>query len=429
MVYRISNCYDSHTHYLATGQIASGLQLNKLASAEAIADVEIQSNYFRGDWLTGFGWDQNKWTNPQFPSNKILDQYFPDHPVLLSRVDGHASWVNSLALVELKKMGCDFQNENQVFESGILFEQDHIAALSYLPSYNDQQLQGFLLKSQSIFNQAGFTHVRDLSMNFPTWSALVALYNQKKLTVYLESFITVENLNSLDNVLNEVTQIKDLPCPQLRLSGVKIFLDGSLGSKTAFLSENYLGSKGCGLLMWDSGDLVAAFAKIWQKGLDVAVHCIGDQAAHVAIQAAREVSSQGILGRLHLEHVEVLRPETVQMMKPLHVTCHLQPCHWISDHSWLPKILPESLIKNIFPWELLRKNKIPFFFGSDAPIESPSLYTNQRALVESADRGVLQLQGDWKKYHSHPDSKWTNSWTEFSDEKVIQVYLNEKPLL
>lgn len=422
MVEKIQNCYDSHTHYLATGQIASGLQLHSLKSAEDIQDLKIEKHHFRGSWLTGFGWDHNKWTTAEFPNLANLDKVFPDFPVLFSRVDGHSSWVNSLALSELQKKGMKVSK-------GILLEQDHIEALSHLPDFSKVQNQTFLEKSQQIFNLAGFTHVRDLSMNLQTWQTLLQLYESKTLTVCLESFVTTEGMINLENTIKTVQEIKKMPCPQLRLLGVKFFVDGSLGSKTAYLSENYLNTNHSGQLMWQRHELIEAFAKVWSAGLDIAVHCIGDQCAHLVVQVAREVSAKGILGRLHLEHVEILRPETVQLMKPLHVTCYLQPCHWTSDHSWLTEAIPSSLQKNVFQWELLRKNKIPFFFGSDSPIEKPSLFENFKALKESGKAGVPILSGDWKAYHSHPDKKWTNSWTEYEENEIKQVYLNEVPLL
>ncbi len=422
MVEQISNCYDSHTHFLATGQIASGLQLHSLQSAEEVGALPLKPTFFRGDWLTGFGWDQNKWLAKDFPKLETLDHFFPDRPVLFSRIDGHASWINTLAMKELQKKGLHVSK-------GILIEQEHIKALSLLPDFTEIQIKQFLIESQKIFNRAGFTHVRDLSMDLKTWNSLVRLYEEKSLTVCLESFITTEGLSKLDGTLNLVKQMKNNTCPQLRMMGVKFFVDGSLGSKTAYLSENYLNSNDSGRLMWTRDELVEAFAQVWTAGHDIAVHCIGDECAHLVVRAAREVSAQGILGRLHLEHVEILRPETVQMMKPLHVTCYMQPCHWTSDHAWLPQVLSVSLQKNIFQWELLRKNKIPFFFGSDSPIEKPSIFENKKALLASAKSGVPALQGDWKIYHSHPDKKWTRSWTEFDQENISQVFFNEVPLL
>lgn len=430
---KISNCYDSHTHFWATGLVESGLKLNQLRHAEDINTIEIKKNYFRDKWITGFGWDQNNWSDKKFPHKKILDKAFPSTPVFLSRTDGHASWINTEAIRELKKNGYNFENdphggiidrdENGEL-TGLLFDQAHINALMKLPDFNDNQHHEFFQTSQKIFNKSGFTHIRDLSMNLKYWNILRKMEDAKALTVCLDAFITVESLVDLDLTLQTIKQIKEDQSGQLRLHGVKIFIDGSLGSKTAFLSESYLTSNNKGILIWSKEDIKILLKKVWQMNYQVAIHTIGDQAADIAVQAAREISAEGVLGRLHLEHVQILRHETIQLMKPLHITCHLQPCHWLSDHSWLKETISENLVKNLFQWELLRKNKIPFFFGSDSPIEKPSLFNNVKALKESEKQGIPKLNSDWKLYHTHPDSNWMNSTTEFSNDEITQVYFN-----
>lgn len=438
MIEKIINCYDSHAHFWATGQVAAGLKLNQLKDAEDVQNLEIKQNHYRANWLTGFGWNQNNWPTAQFPHKKNLDEVFKQTPVFFSRVDGHASWVNSQAIIELKKMGYDFsvdpkggriERDAAGEPTGILFDQAHINALLKLPDFSQQQIQFFLETSQSIFNNAGFTHIRDMSMSLNLWQLLKKMEDNKSLTVCLDAFVTVESLSDLDRVLKEIELIKQDKCEQLRLHGTKIFIDGSLGSKTAFVSEPYLGSENKGILIWSYEEIKELIKKSWQRCLQVAIHAIGDQAVHVAVLAAREVAAEGLLGRLHLEHVQILRPETVLMMKPLHITCYMQPCHWLSDSPWLKQTLSEDLIKYLFQWELLRKNKIPCYFGSDSPIEAPSLFANKKALSESQKWGVPGLQADWKLYHTHPDSQWMNCFTEIEDDKIKQVYFNNEAVL
>lgn len=438
MLEKIHNCYDSHTHFWATGQVAEGLKLQDLKSEHDMGQLTINPQHYRAKWLTGFGWNQNDWPQSKLPSRQSLDQVFPNTPVFLSRVDGHASWINSLGIQELKKMGFDLskdisggiiERDSSGEPTGLLFDQAHIQALIKLPDFSESQHIDFFKSSQNIFNKAGFTHVRDMSMNFGAWNTLRKLEEQNDLTVCIDSFITVENLSNLDATLIEVEQIKKDNSRQLRLNGLKIFIDGSLGSKTAFLSENYKNTDSNGLLIWSEEEIEQLLRLAWPKNLQVAIHCIGDAAVNVAVRAARNVSAKGILGRLHLEHVQLLSPETVQLMKPLHVTCHLQPCHWLSDYKWLPDVLSKNLINFLFQWELLRKNKIPFHFGSDSPIERPSLFDNKRALIKSAEAGIPKLNADWKLYHQHPDKNWCPSFTEIDEESVKQVYFNGEPLL
>lgn len=462
MIEKIKNCYDSHTHFWATGQVAEGLQLNHLKSVEDIKNLKITENHYRGNWIFGFGWNQNNWPKNKFPDKKILDEVFGTTPVFFSRVDGHASWVNSQALIEFQNKGYDFSSDPKggVIErdskgqpTGMLFDQAHINALIQLPEFSVKQNQSFLETAQKIFNQAGFTHVRDMSMNLSIWQLLKKMEVEKKLTINIESFVSTENLNDLARVLNEIEVIKKEESPQLQVKGVKIYIDGSLGSKTAYLSQYYINQndlsnkdevKTKGLLIWTFDEIKQLLKQVWSKGLQVSIHTIGDEAVHIAVQAAREVSAEGVLGRLHLEHVQVLRPETILMMKPLHIICHMQPCHWLSDKSWLKQTISEDCVKNLFQWELLRKNKIPFYFGSDSPIEPPSLSNTQRALSESVEWGVPKLDDDWKKYCSHPGYSSGNSikkyspndlksnndcYTEIEDGDVNQVYFNKIPLL
>ena len=426
----LRNCYDSHTHFWATGQVAEGLKLHDLKSAADVAALAVQTSHFRSSWLVGFGWNHHSWPGAELPNKEILDQIFPHTPVFFSRVDGHASWLNSKAISELQNNGFDFTRDvpgGQIVRdragspTGVLFDQAHIKALLLLPEFNVDQHRSFFKRSQQIFNTAGFTHIRDMSMHCGAWNLLREMENSEQLNVCIEAFVTVENLAQLEQVFDEIEEIKRDPSSQMRLMGVKIFIDGSLGSKTAFLSEKYLSEDSRGLLIWSPADIRELLLRSWQRGLQTAVHCIGDEAVHTAVSVARQVSASGVVGRLHLEHVQLLRPETLQMMKPLHITCHMQPCHWLSDYSWLPTTLNSQMLTYLFQWEQLRKNKIPFFFGSDSPIERPSLADNYQALRKSAEFGIPSLNADWKIFHQHPDSKWCPSETLIENLQVKET--------
>jgi len=438
MFLKIKNSFDSHCHFLATGQVACSLSLKNLKSANDIQNLVIKDHHFQGEWLTGFGWDQNQWINSEFPTKEILDSAFPTTPVFFSRVDGHASWINTRAIQKLTSLGFDFSQDIRGGKisrdlnghpTGILFDQAHIQALMKLPSFDGLQTKHFIQTAQSIFNKGGFTHVRDLSMTEPLWKQLTEMSERKELTVHIDGFVTIESLNDLENVFSCIEVMKKNPCNLLKVRGVKLFFDGSLGSHTALLSKPYLGSTELGICSWSLSDVKNIMRATWQKNLEFAVHTIGDEAVHQIVQVARTVSTEGVLGRLNLEHVQLLRPETLQMMKSLHITCHLQPCHWISDHLWLRNVIPQELVAISFPWESLRKNKITIRFGSDSPIEPTSLLLTQQALIESQKLGWSQFQDEWYKYHQHPESNWVNCWTEIADDKIKQVYFNGESLL
>ncbi len=432
---KIHNAFDSHTHFWATGQVACGLNLSSLKSAEDVSQIKIKSEYLRQEWLVGFGWDQNKWPSQKFPNKKILDSYFPDRPVFFSRTDGHASWVNTAAMKELKKLGYDFDNNPKggVIErdqngeiTGILFDQAHINALLKLPDYSESAHIHFFKTAQSVFNNAGFTHIRDMSMTKYFWQLLLGLEKKNELNLAVDAFVTAETISDLNHVLQDIEEMKKEASEQLRINGVKIFIDGSLGSKTAYLTEPYLGTNEKGLLLWDYRDIMFVIETAFRSGLQVAIHTIGNAAVETALLAAREVSAKGVLGRLHLEHVQLLSNEALKLMKPLHVTCHMQPCHWLSDSPWLKNVLSQNLISQLFQWNLLQKNKIPFFFGSDTPIETPSLFNNIKALEKSAQEGIPALNGSWVNYHSHPDLNFSPSHTIIRENQILEVWFRNR---
>lgn len=422
---------------MATGQTSLGLHLQDLKSAHDIKNKIIKPEYYQGHWINGFGWDQHLWPDSKLPTKEILDEIFPNTPVFLSRVDGHASWINSAAIKELKKNNYDFsldpvggriERDSSGEPTGILFDQAHIQALLKIPFYSVEQTTLQIKESIRLFNQAGFTHVRDLSMNSQVAEILHSLQKKGEQTVCLDGFITVENVDDLQRGLTDFEKCKSFPNPFLRVHGLKVFVDGSLGSETAFLSQPYLGTTNKGMMAWSIEEIRTAIHFCWSRKIEVAFHVIGDAAVEMVVKAAREVSASGILGKLHLEHVQLLRPDVIHMMKPLHVHCHMQPCHWLSDKKWLKNKIGD-LNKYLFQWELLRKNKIPVSFGSDSPIEPTSLIRNLEALKDTELHGIPKLNASFESFHGHPDSAWTNSKTIYDSGKIHEVHFNGQRII
>ena len=252
---KILNCFDSHTHLLATGQVACGLKLGTISSLSDLGKIKIEKAHMQSDWLVGFGWDQHKiFSDSRWPTKQDLDQYFPAQPVYFSRADGHTGWFNTAAENEMKRLGFNFhssiykdqillQDENP---TGILQDRAHIDALRILPEFTPEQIQNFLITAARIFNQAGFTHVRDLSTSVFVWRQLDELLQAQKIHLCVEGNITIEDIRDLNRGLNDFETIKTTRNPYLRAKGLKIFVDGSLGSKTAALSRPYLNDQNTG---------------------------------------------------------------------------------------------------------------------------------------------------------------------------------------
>jgi len=417
MLLKIPRLYDSHVHWLGTGQIALGLQLFGLKSAEEVASLALQPSYFRGPWLVGFGWDQTKWPSASLPTKEILDQVFPRFPVMLQRVDGHCSWLNSLALEKLG-YACN--------HSGILQEEEHFKAFYSLPPLSQAQTREALQKGVQTFNQAGFTHIRDMTCDEAQWRAAKALEKSGDLTLYVQENFLCEKPEDVDRVLAVMQEARLYESAHLKVQGIKIFFDGTLGSDTAWLSKCACAPRS---FSWTAEAVETLLQKAWEKGFEVAVHTLGDEAAHQVVLAARKVmATNQYTGWLNLEHVEVLRPETLTMMKALHVRCHMQPCHWLSDRTWLKEKLGD-LYKYAFPWGAISRRGLPLHFGSDSPVAPCSFWDNQKALVESVKEKIPPLKGDITDYHSFPSRGLAETYTVFEDRVLKEVIFDGKVLI
>lgn len=431
---QIDNCYDSHVHWQATGQNATRLLLHHLQSAGGIRGCEISQAHFLGDWLVGFGWDNNRWQDQTYPTKDVLDELFPDHPVSFSRADGHAAWVNSKALKLIGVLDEQGQVKNipemsggrivvdeQGKPTGILIDLAKSMVDQLIPEPDSNQVRSSLLQGVQTFNRAGFTHIRDVSCSEIQFDETCHLFEAGLLTLAVEQYFSADDPQDFDKALHLAKRARAENVPLVRAVGLKIYYDGALGSEGALISADYPSGSGMGLELLNESELQNLMKLTWENKFDIAIHTIGDEAVHRVVVAAEELWTQGYKGHLHLEHVEMLRPETAKKMTGRPITCHIQPCHWLSDRRWLGEKLGD-LERFVFPWRLLQESEVAFDFGSDSPIEEASLRTNLLALDESAVQGVPPLLGSALDYHSHPDKAWVpNTFSQFKEGELLSV--------
>lgn len=442
----IDRCFDSHLHWHATGEMALRLNLFDLKRPEDILLVELKAYHFNEDWLIGFGWDQNRWnllSGEGYPTRKILDQLCPDRPVALSRVDGHALWVNTLALKragllnDQEKLtqplpqveGGRFITDAEGIPTGILIDVAKMWVEKIIPSLSAAQMRHFLLRGASLLNQAGFTHVRDLSCSELQWNEACRLDEAGLLTLAVDQYFAAEDPREFDAAFKLAVYARAHSTPHLRPLGLKVYLDGALGSEGAWISHNYLSGTGHGLQLLSLSEFEEQMRRAFAAGFDLAVHAIGDEAAHQAMKTAHRVWAKGLRGFLHIEHAELLRPETIALMKDQTVVCHLQPCHWLSDSKWLQTKIG-NLSKFAFQWRALEEAEVPFDFGSDSPIEKSSFLQNLEALKLSAEAGIPEMTKSPIARFSHPDSSFgSNSFTVFKKGLPLEVVFEGRHLL
>jgi predicted amidohydrolase YtcJ len=418
---RLTNPFDSHVHWLATGQQATTLKLHHLRKVDDVTHLQVQPMHFAGAWLTGFGWDQNRWPGADFPTRQILDRVFTDTPVCFTRADGHAIWVNSQALRVaglLDRTVADPQGGLIVRDAagaaiGVLLDTAMDLVRSHIPQPQSAVIRAALLAGMHDFNARGFTHIRDLSCDAHQWSEVVKLDREGLLTLAVEQFFDAENPDDAERVIQLIIEARREPLRSVRVKGLKIFYDGALGSEGALLSCAYCSGSGHGLQLMSRERLSEILQQAWRQQLEVAVHAIGDEANHQIASVATQLWRAGHTGLLHIEHAQMLRPETIALLTSQSVQCHMQPCHWLSDRLWLKDKIP-TLMPHLFRWADLERAHIHFDFGSDSPIEESSLANTLKALTESAPDIASPQHPGWH-YHQHPDSDWIpHCYSEFA---------------
>ncbi len=422
-------------HLLGTGIKHSGLNLSTISSLGDFKTLRLKPIYFKEEWLVGFGWDENNIfpfkQSGNLPRAADLDLYFPDKPVAFTRADGHALWLNTFAL---KKLG--YYQNTQLTDpnggvivrdsvgnpSGLFLEQAKIDVDIQLPDYTNQNKCLFIDEAIKHFNKSGFTHVRDMSCDLFLWEYLKNLEMKNRLTIFYEGNFTVEGIKDLDRCYGDIKFAKQDQLKRMRVRGAKVFYDGSLGSETALLSQNYENRIHNGIKIWTDEEIQKVLRYFWEKEVEVSFHTLGDQAVYnIAYQAAL-IKRSGLQGKINFEHVELINPQTIPLLKELNATCYLQPCHWLSDKTWVDKKIAH-LKRYLFRWKELENQSIGFFWGSDSPIEEPSIFNNQLALLDAEKSGIPKTQ-HFEIYHSHPDPQWgAGTFSEFENQMVKQVFI------
>ncbi len=454
----IANCYDSHVHWQATGTFRRHLQLHDLFGAPMQIEQQLQniwkthqasnqnSSAHDREWITGFGWDQHRFQTAGTDGDALfthesLDRVFGARPVFFIRIDGHAAWVNRAALEQaglwqkrpVGPTGGEIQLKPDGYPNGILLDHAMQIVERLLPARTPAQIRDDLLFGQKIFHAAGFTHIRDLSGDEAQWHVTTELEKNGELALAVEQFFGVEDPNLFDRQLDLAVRLNrewdSADCggrrgdrhALVRPRGIKIFLDGALGSEGALLSCEYCTRAGHrGLQLLDKPTLRDFIVRTWRNELPVAVHAIGDAAADILAETAGEIESGGLKGELHIEHAELLQRETIARLAKLHhVECFLQPCHYLSDRKWLREKLG-PFAGRAFRYRELEDAGIPIWFGSDSPIEEPSVLSTLQAIdLAQRDDDIPPPRHHGTHYQSHPDVAWVpNTHTLFHNGRI-----------
>ena len=386
---------DAHGHLLGLGQSLIIADLMGTASKEEIIEVLKQkaSSLSDGQWLLGRGWDQNDWPEQKLPTAADLDQAFPDRPVWLERVDGHANWGNSMAMQVVKQ---DLSGDWQPGGGEIVRDQDQKATgvfidnavnliQSRVPVASEEELKQALQLSMDKANEVGLTGMHDAGTSLSVWKLLEQSNQAQALTVRVYAMADGAQ-DMLDHLCNQGPVIDNDAL--LTARSVKLYSDGALGSRGAALLADYSDAPGnTGLLIESEDTLKKHASRAADCGLQVNIHAIGDRGNQVTLNVLEDATntSEQNPGRHRIEHSQVVAKADFQRFKDLKLIASVQPTHATSDMYWAQDRVGAERIKGAYAWQTFIDLGIPLALGSDFPVERPDPLLGFYAAVSRQD--------------------------------------------
>lgn len=375
----IPGLIDSHAHLYGLAISLSQAQLRDTVSKEDVIRVlrEHEKHLSEDDWLLGRGWDQNDWPVKEFPSRQDLDVAFPDRPVWLRRIDGHAGWANSAALAMADQdMSGDWQPQGGFIHrdssgeaGGVLVDGAMALVNQAVPEMSAELLQASLDLALQQLVSLGLTGVHDMGIG----QQVVEMYQQRIREGQFPTrvFAFTDGAGETLDWLCKNGAVED-ESGRLYMRSVKLYIDGALGSRGAALLSDYSDDAGnSGLLFMPPEELQSHIEKAFACGFQVGVHAIGDRGNRVALDAIGAAMQQypDNPGRHRVEHSQILTASDIPRFSELDVIAAMQPTHATSDMYWAGDRLGPERAKYAYAWRSLLDSGARLALGSDFPVE------------------------------------------------------------
>ncbi|WP_232696034.1 amidohydrolase [Brevibacillus daliensis] len=391
---------DGHIHFPSIG--INLLQINGFNKPkEDILKLvkEEASKRAAGEWIIGNGWNHELWPDKQFPTKKELDAVAPNNPVLLDRVDGHSIWVNSKALElggikkeTLNPQGGEIIRDSKGEATGVLIDTAGDPVYSKVPEYSQDRIEEGLLKAQSELFSNGITSASDAGTHLSYINDMKKLYEKGELKVRLNVMVANgeggETGESLEYYYKKGPE-NGLYGDRLTVSSLKLVGDGSLGSRSAAMLEDYSDRPGHkGNYRFTDEELYRLVKEARENGWQVATHAIGDGAIQQVIDTYEKVLKENPLDdhRWRIEHYQIATAEEIRRMADLGIIPSMQPTHATSDKNMAETRIGPERIKYAYAWRKAIDAGTHIVGGSDAPVELINPFHGIYAAVTRMDR-------------------------------------------
>ncbi|WP_257656332.1 amidohydrolase [Parapedobacter lycopersici] len=387
--------YDAHAHFTGFAQTFGQADLTGAKSFEEVIDrlKAFRTEYPNTTWLRGRGWDQNLWENQTFPDREKLDEVFPEIPVYLVRIDGHAAIANGRAL-KLAGIQSPMTVTGGVIEvknnrlTGMLIDNAMGLVASKIPEYTTADLTKMLHQAETECFAVGLTTVSDAGLNQRNIKLLDSLYLTGALRIRNHAMAGFSEKN-LRHYLAKGPYVSE----RFTVRTFKLFADGALGSRGACLLEPYADAPTSGFLLSSIAAIDSAIARIAASDFQLATHAIGDSANRVILNIYGKYLQGKNDRRWSIEHAQVIAPQDFEKFEAYSIIPSVQPTHATSDMYWAMDRLGPERVKGAYAYRQLLSETGLLALGSDFPVEHINPLYGFHAAIARVDQNGYPNSG------------------------------------
>jgi predicted amidohydrolase YtcJ len=386
---------DAHAHFTGYGLSLQRVNLTGTNSwDEVIEKVKTFASENPEGWITGRGWDQNDWTEKEFPSNEKLNELFPDRPVLITRIDGHAAVANQKALDIAGIKAGDILTGGEIEEmegtlTGILIDNAVDLVSSKIPAATEEQFKKALQAAEKNCFAVGLTTIDDCGLGYEAVESIKKLQASNDLKMRLYIMLSDEEKNYAYAAKNGM-----IKTDRLNVRSFKVYGDGALGSRGACLLEPYSDKIGhYGFLLSNPSHFDSVASWISQKGFQMCTHAIGDSGNRTMLNIyAKYLKGNNDL-RWRIEHAQVVNQNDFNLFGANSIIPSVQPTHATSDMYWAGDRLGSERVKGAYAYQQLLTQNGWLPLGTDFPVEDISTFKTFYAAVARKDAKNFPANG------------------------------------
>ena len=371
---------DAHGHVMGLGEALTKLDVTGTKSVQELQQRLRDYAAKNPDlpWITGRGWNQEMWPGKRFPTATDLDAAVPDRPVWLERVDGHASVANSAAMKAAGVTAATKAPPGGRIENGLFVDAATALIAGKVPEPLPAQREAALIAAQQMLLEHGLTATADMGTSPDDWQVMRRLYGDGQLRVRVMSYAGgMDAMKAIEGGKPTGWLYSD----RLRMGGVKLYSDGALGSRGAWLKQPYADAPTRGLPLLTPAELKQQAEAAAKNGFQLAVHAIGDAANDMVLDTYEALGSRNGDKRWRVEHAQVVDTADLNRFAAGKIVASMQPVHQTSDRLMAEARLGPKRLGGAYAWKTLDKSGARLALGSDFPVEHPNPFHGLAAAV------------------------------------------------